>query len=354
MSYSKPHISPALRHLRLSVTILAAVLGAAYVMQMLIWGFVHYTDLRYTEVEVEREPAPLTVVETPAERAAREKAEATAKPAQPTLTEADLDPTKPAASEDAPAVASGGEAGAVRSLTGLGSQARSAKTQRAEIERDVNRVLSRNDIYFRQITSFAQTIGIIAAIALAIVMLEAVVIAGGASVPGVERAVTAGTWCLVICLLSIPLQAILPAFPYPGVFTPYPTMTKAADLAAAGGDAAPSGFGLLLRHVLLPLTLLGSLVLVSLRFHAGVEQGSLATNVSELDEKLEREMSKIKLVSTGSSRAMGALNRTIGDDGPATTSAMRRAEAQERKANAEERGRGFRDPSPGEPLSRPI
>ncbi len=344
---SKPHVSPALRHLRLSVTILAVALGGAYALQMLVWGFIYYTDVRWTEIEVEREPTPLTVVETPSESVEQDAPT----PAPTASAEKELDPTKPIADE---AVASGGGAQGVRSLTGRGAATRSARTQQAVVEKEVNRVFSRNDIYFRRITAFAQTVGVIAAIALAIVMLEGVVIAGGASVPGVERAVTAATWCLVIALLSIPLQDIIPAFPYPGVFAPYPVMTEAADLAAAGGEAAPSSFALLLRHVLLPLSLLGALVLVALRFHAGVEQGSLATNVSELDEKLEREMAKIKLVSTGSSRAMGALNRAIGDDSPPTTAAMRRAEAQEKKANAQERGRGFRDPSPGEPLSRPI
>src|SRR5688572_1213761 len=51
----KPHVSPALAHLRHGVTTCALALAFFATLQMLVFGFVHFTEVRWVDEKI---PAP--------------------------------------------------------------------------------------------------------------------------------------------------------------------------------------------------------------------------------------------------------------------------------------------------------
>ncbi|MCA9312236.1 MAG: hypothetical protein KDA21_13565, partial [Phycisphaerales bacterium] len=257
----RPHTSAALQHLRFGVTSAAAVAAVCLLLQMLVWAFVHYTNVQWVEPEV------------------RNAAQ------QHVIVGAETAPAK----DHKPA---GGAAA------------------------DVNRVESRNGRILRATASLAQTFGIISATTLATLMLLGTVIAGGSHVPGVEKVVTATTWSIAVAGFCLPLGSLMPEAVYPGVFISFDHLTEAAASYHAGGEAAPGAFGYHLIRVALPVVFILTLILVVVRFRSGVEAGVIVTSVSQLDEKLEKEIRAMKLGQLASPRSVGALNSAIGDQTP--------------------------------------
>ncbi|MEC9372527.1 MAG: hypothetical protein VYC34_01730, partial [Planctomycetota bacterium] len=143
-----------------------------------------------------------------------------------------------------------------------------------------------------------------------------------------------------------------------GVLASYDWMTTASEAIQAGDEGAPSGFLFFATYVILPLVTLVSLFLVTLRFSAGIEQGVIATSVSELDEKLDREISQMKISAGSMPRAVGALSRAFGDDvNDSIAPSLQRGHdkpVRERKASADDLDRPLSKGSPGDPLRRPI
>lgn len=312
MAYSpRPHVSAALSHLRLGVTASAVVVGAALALNILVWAFAHFTDVRETVIESgTSESQPLEVVQ--------------------------------------------GDPDAV-TLAQRRAAMQAERAQRAEAEgqrpADVNRVVSRFEPVLSRLSGLARVFGMIAGLVMAVLMLEAVVIAGGASVPGVERAVTAASWALVIGLLCAPLDRIAPSLGFPGALAPYETIVSATDAVRAGRADAPGAVMIYGLFFLLPLATIVATALVVIRFHSGVERGAIVTSVSELDDQVAREMSSIKVGATNAPRTVGALNRAIGD-----RSAAQPAPAMAGAASEDGGGEGpaLREPSPGAGLRRPI
>lgn len=310
MAYTpKPHVSAALRHLRRAVTVSGALLSIALILQMLSFAFVHFTDARWSTLQA---PQPAThemrVVRTNAD--------------------------------------------AALSLSGAGSKVK--KTAAAGTppppSANVNRVLNRNDFWLRSVSDLSRSVGSVAVIVLALAMFQGVVVAGGASVPGVEKAVTAGSWSIVIAFLCLPVATLLPGIEFVGALTSYDWMTNASEAVRSGSPDAP-GWGTLYGSVLIgPMIALFATALVVLRFHAGVEQGVIVTNISELDEKLQREMSSIKLGATSAPRSVGALNRAIGE---AATVAPIPTPPMETPLSGPSMRR-LNEPNAGEGLKRPI
>ncbi|MBL0928456.1 MAG: hypothetical protein IBJ11_12530, partial [Phycisphaerales bacterium] len=177
----------------------------------------------------------------------------------------------------------------------------------------VNEVPTSQALMLRRAAQLAQTIGVIAAVVLAVLMLQAVVIAGGAAVPGVEKAVTASTWALILALCVLPLGRLMPEVAFSGVFVSYDALERAADLFRAAAPGAPGPWMYYGVNLALPLLLIAGIAALVLRFHAGIEAGIIVTNLSELDERLEAEIRQMKFGNLESPRAMGALNRAIGD-----------------------------------------
>ncbi len=274
----KPHVSAALQHLRLGVAAAGLAVVLAMVLQMFVFGFVHYTDVRWTTLEDTGRTRELRVVQS--------------------------------------------NAGGARSLTGKGSAvgadpAAKPEPAPATVTADANRVPSRNDGWLAATSGLARSLGTVGALVMMILMLQGVVIAGGASVPGVERAVGAATWSIVIAFLCLPISAMLPGVPFRGALPSYEWLTASSGALRAGSPDAPGGTTFFGSALLAPIVVLAAAALVVMRFHAGVEQGVIATSVSELDDKLRREMSSIKVGATNAPRSVGALNRAMGETPPA-------------------------------------
>ena len=249
----RPHTSAAFQHLRLWITAFAGVLAVALTAQILVWSFVHFTDVRTKELA-------------------------------------------PASGASAPVVvASSPESGTLAADRGV----------------DPNTVQSAGDIKLRRIAALVQTVGVLSCLILMVLMMQGVSIAGGSNVPGLEMAVTASTWVLIISALSLPLGKLLPEVAYPGVFLSYESLVAESAAVRTTGSGGFAFFGL---HLFLPLLMIAGLAASVLRFRAGVEHGVIVTNVSQLDEKVENEIRSMKLGQLSSPRSVGALNQAIGDD----------------------------------------
>lgn len=271
---TQPHISAALRHLRFGVTTAAGVLALSLLAQVILWCFVHYTDVRQTRLG-------------PPENEAREaivvKSESAKKPA---------------------------DDGAKSAKSAKPAPEPVART--SEDAADVNNVPGTNDALMRAAGSVIQTAGIISALLLVLLVFQCVAVAGGGNIPGVEMMVTAATWAIVVALLAVPLNGLIPSMTFPGVLAPYSAIADVTDSFRAGGDAAPGAFTYYSRFIGLPMLMVLGLVTLVLRFRAGLEAGIIATSVSQLDEKLEREIRAMKLGQISAPRAVGALNQAIG------------------------------------------
>ncbi len=320
----KLYVSPALCRLRTSVVAVALVLGLCLVLHMFVYAFVHFTDLRWTTLGADNARANTQVILAHSDESALKNPEFAAR------------------------LAEGG----------------APPDGKAVVTADVNQVLSRNDYWFESITGLANTAGGIAALALVIFMFQGVSIAAGAAVPGVERAVSASSWAVILALLALPISDVFPSFPFGGAFAPYEQITQTSEMIIASDAGAISGFQFFAERVLMPLALLAGAVVMVLRFNTGIEKGAIATSMSELDEQLEKEMASIKLVSTGSTRAGGALNHAIGEP-PAdrlSPSLLRGANAgpgsskpkKNGASNAPDAERRIGAPNPGDPMARPI
>ncbi len=256
---TKPHVSAALAQLRHGVTLCALVVGACAIVQMLVFGFVHFTQVRWAEP---RHEAPSYTV-----------------------------------------VGHGGEAAIRRPLTGEGADATVQRIPRqpSEWEPTLNTA-----------SDLAVCVGVIATVLLAVQCLLGVFIAGASGIPGVDRAVSAVSWALLLALAGLPLRDVMPSIPFPGVFGDYGVMVSLSEAADAGTGSV---MRLFVVYLLVPMASLMAAILVLSRFRAGVAQGVIVTSVSELDERLEREMAGIRSrgVAASAPRSVAALNQAIGD-----------------------------------------
>ena len=290
----KQHVSAAIAHLRFHVAILCTSVALAVLVQMLVFGFVHFTGARWENAQDASDGAKtqqLSVVSSPA---------------QPV----------PDPGEDA------GESAEKQPQTG-----ERKTTTLEELEAQKNAVtLSKWHFVMKQYSDLAVTIGVVAALGLAVLTFLGVVVGGGASVPGVEKAVTACTWSLMLALLALPWSDVLTSMPFAGLFGGFERMVSASEAVSAG---AGSSFMLFATYVLMPMAGLGIAVLVATRFWAGVSRGVIVTSVSELDRAIDQEISGIRARGVSSNlgpRAVGVLNRAVGDQpsGPAIEPTRRR------------------------------
>lgn len=269
---SDPHVSPALKHLRFGVSIGAGVVALALVAHVLIVALVHFTDIRLTRLE-------------------------------------------PPAHGDAPVVVvrsgkSGGsdEGAGAQSMT----RAERARVQPGDAPADVNLVPSKTASQLRGAAAVVQALGVFGSVGVALLLFQGVIIAGGVSVPGVEKAVTASSWGIVIAFLAIPWRGIMPELVYPGVFQSYATIAHESDVLRGLAGGRVSGAVFFAMHVFLPLCMVAGVAMVAVRFRSGVEHGIIVTHASQLEEQIEREIRERKLGELSTPRAVGALNKAIG------------------------------------------
>ena len=299
---ARPHVSGALVQLRTTVTWSATAVIAAAVLQMLAFGFVHFTEVRWSIQETPATAQQLTVV-TPEARSAG----AQANPGERT-----------------------------------GRATRGAR----QIQTEPEKVLSRWDGTLRTFTDASASIGLISAATLWIAVGLGVIVAGGGSVPGVEQTVRASTWATVLGFSSLPLIVNLPGLPLNGAFVSYQTL-----LSASEGAQQLDTVALLASHLALPLIAAVLAGYTLMCFREGVEAGVIVRSVSELDRKLDKELDTIRSAGVASNhgqRTVGVVDRPIGEGGPAQESPSKS------RSWVSDRDRGMGDSSPGNPLRRPM
>ena len=266
----KPHVSAALAQLQRSVTVCALFVLACAAAQLLVFGFVHFTQVRYASNDRTSVQSLSVVGSAPAPVVAGPRREAAPVAPDTTATTTEAAPPPP-------------------------------------------RALSMWDPALHMASDSAVTIGVISAFSLMALTLLGVAVASGNATPGVERATSAFAWSLVLGLSCIPWADIFTSVPFPGIFGGYTTMTWLSHSVDAGTGSVMEVFCL---YLVAPLAVMGGSLLIIYRFRAGVADGVIVTSVSELDERIEREVASIRnrgVQAAGVPRAVAALNRAIGD-----------------------------------------
>jgi len=292
---NRPHICSSLQHLRAGIVTCSLILGICIGIHLLIWGFVHFTDVRWTEAEAQPAEQRYAVVQGES---------------QPRTTTVTPQPGQP-----------------------------------AKVGVDPNVVPSVADRSMSLVITLVDAIGVVACIILVGLMRQTVAIAAGAGAPGLHKLISASSWSLVLALMGIPLTGLIDGYPLTGVFAGYPAMVNAHAAVAAGSVGALAYFA---SALMLPLVFVAGLAIIVLRYIHGVEEGVIATSVSDLDDKLAREISGIKVGANAAPRAVGALNTAIG--GGASAAQVDPID----DALGNEPGRRLGEASKGEPLARPI
>lgn len=300
----KPHVSAALAQLRHGVTICTMVVCLCAVVQMFVFGFVHFTQVRWEKPR----HAPTAVTYS---------------------------------------VVKSGENTAVRAPSALASSNATPGRQLSDWEPTLNTA-----------SDLAVSIGVIATLMLAVQCALGVFIAGASAVPGVQYAVSAASWALLLALGGVPWRDFMPSIPFPGVFGDYVAMVATSEAVDAGVGSAVKLYAV---YMLAPFASLCGSIMVLSRFRKGVAQGVIIQSVSEVDERLDREMAGIRArgVAASAPRAVAALNSAIGD---VPQMGVPQAEVEptlppDRKPGLLSPRRKFRrigELDPGDGLSRPI
>lgn len=197
-----------------------------------------------------------------------------------------------------------------------------AQRAKPSAEADGARKLSSIDTLMSGAADTVGTLGRLAVLILLPIMALGVLLGASASVPGVEKTVSAFMWTLLVAVLILPLGG---AFQLPwegGALGSYGQMMTAVDqmegrsapvtAEGAAQAAQPSSLVFYGRFLLLPATCIVGLAMVGLRFCTGVEAAVLQRESMKLDPALEREAANIKPSSLHSGgRSASILSRTV-------------------------------------------
>lgn len=258
------HTSAALTSLKRGVVLCASGLFVAALIQLLVFGFVHFTDVRYRTIENPTPREHRAVVVTP------------------TATSGVREGLQP------------GETGRAPAAAALPVQ------QVAENVPDPNRVTTGFDVVLMRFSQGAVVLGIFSAVGLAVLTLLGAVVAGGSSVPGVEKAVSACMWGLGLCLLALPWRDVFSSMPFAGVFSGYTGMVAASE-------GTTGSFQLLMLFVGIPAAAMAGSMVAALRFGAGVEVGIVAGRQSAPMDAIDASMAATR-ANLSSNRSAGALH----------------------------------------------
>jgi hypothetical protein len=258
MSPVKPShaASPALLALHRGVTIFGVVLALTVAVQGLAFGFAHFTSARYTNVTA---PTPasddkaLKVVETPPKK-------------RISLEEAIHDPP------------------------------------------ETTRQLGAGDSTLRAVSETACAVGLISAFVLLAQSWMAVVVASGAAIMGVQRAVFGATIITTLFAMAVPWSSAVPASTVTGFLCGYTPMTLASE---AGKSGARSELVVVLIHGVSPMIAIGLLVWAVSSIRLGIAAGILQ---HRLDPVIEAELAAVRERGASSvygTRAAGDFDRAI-------------------------------------------
>ena len=261
-------ISTALRRIRRSVLVCCWLVGLALAAQTTVWSLSMFTDIRY-----DGSPPPAIVA--------------------PTIVKSDDGARK-----------------SVRAMSGNQAEQVAEATE-------VLKTQKRYSLYegrFATVVAFATTVGTMAMLALIPLLMTGVLLAAGAGVMGVQKAVSAMQWWACVALLALPLSGIFPLIQYDGAFYSYSDIISSIETNRAGESLTGTPV-FLLRYLVLPLTCVIGLVMVGIRFTGGVES-ALVPHEMALDPALEQEVSKIRPSSLhgGAGRSANALRGAVSKD----------------------------------------
>lgn len=263
---TQTHTAAALSRLRRGVLLCASGLFIAALIQLFVFGFVHFTDMRYQTLKSPTRSEHRAVIVTPTATAGVREG---LQPAQP----------QPEAQPEL----------AVQSV--------------ASNVPDLNRVASSFDVILMRFSQGAVVVGVFSAVGLAVLTLLGAIVAGGASVPGVEKAVSACMWGLGLCLLALPWQDVFSSMPFAGVFTGYASMVSASE-------GTTGSFQLLLLFVGIPAAAMAGAMVAATRFGSGVEVGILAGRQAPPMDAIDSAMAATR-ANLSSNRQVGAVHNSF-------------------------------------------
>jgi len=246
--------SPALLALRRGAVFSALVVAVAIIAQTLVFGFAHFTEIRFDSAPAEKmtQKEQLAVVE-----------------AQPRKQ---IDP--------------------------------------ATFEKEVveKRAIGKADAALATVSGIASSAGVVALAVLVAQCWMATSIVAGAGVIGMQRAVRAATIATALFAMCIPWTSVIPASPIWGVFCGYQPLIAATDAVGAG---TRSEFVVVTLHAVLPVILLGLVVWAIFNLSVGVSAGIVKHTIDPL---VEAEIAEVQAHGAGSLysvRAAGDINRAV-------------------------------------------
>jgi hypothetical protein len=257
-------VAAALRQLRSSVALCCWILAAALSVQIVIWGLITFTDIRWTVLKPGEGEAPVVVS------------------------------------------ASDVRAHSIRS-------ALDDEPEEATVEAiDPNRMLTGTDRILAVAASFGSGAGLLAALAILPLVGIGVLLAAASATVGVEKAVSAFGWSLVVVLLALPLGGVVGLPWQGGAMYRYAELTGPIDYAVANEEKL--GLVFYARFVALPVMCGIGTLLIANRFSAGVAAGVLRNENLTLDQNLEKEAGNIKTGTLHAGRTAGAMKQAFGTD----------------------------------------
>ncbi len=300
MSIAHPsaHVSPALASLRFAVTFACVIVALSALVHLGVYMAAQFSDARWEtpRVSADRQESLAVIPAPPANPRAHPMASA----ASP-YSSFNEDPT---AERRTVVTESTRHNLRIRPLSELEAAQRL-------------RTLSRADRVMRGCWDTAAAAGTLAAIVAFVCIFTGLVIAGGASVPGVDATVHSMLLALTALMCGLPLQSDFPSIPWPGVFGDYSAMTARID-ARNGGVSV----GMFSAYAMVPFIVAAAATAAAVYFRLGVARGVIATSVNDLDAKLESEMESLRkrgITSHIGGRSVGALNQAIGAAAPPPT-----------------------------------
>jgi hypothetical protein len=173
------------------------------------------------------------------------------------------------------------------------------------------RPLGQWDRVLRASNMVVVTAGTFGCVLLALMVALGVVI--GANVAGVQRAVSAAMWAMLVAVAALPWSDFLTSVPWPGVFGSYASMTAMSAAVDAGTTTTAHMAGIYLAMPVMALLLAG---LVLARFRAGVADGVAMAQSSVIEQQLDQEMASIRergVATTNVMRTVSALNQVVSE-----------------------------------------
>lgn len=312
-SMQTPFVGIALARLRRGVLVCCWLIALSLIAQLLVWATAMFTDVRHQTILVQAS-APLIVNQA-------EKA-----------------------SQNSPAISTSDKSEPVATVARTTPAATGIKVP------DANRVPSKYDRMMKTASDFAAGIGMLAIIALLPLLAVGAIMGAGSATPGVEHAVSAFTWSIILAMLILPLGEMIGLPVKEGALYVYSNMTHQVNAAHSVDDgwASPTFYA---RFAVLPLACIVAVAIIGLRFCAGVQAGMPVVENMKLDPVLEREAANMSPSSLHGGRGAAALRGVaLGNgngNGHNTAPASPPRQMVAAGAGAPPPGPGMMQPSPG-------